>query len=236
MTGLKYTIQTYELCKKYEGCSVVWNVSMHVPKGQIYGLLGRNGAGKTTIMKMLLGLVKKDSGSVTLFNQVMADYQSGIYARIGSTIESPGFYSNLTAVENLSVFSRLRGKVDRNKIRKALGVVGLPYQDKKIFSKYSLGMKQRLAIANAIVNDPELLIFDEPTNGLDPIGIAEMRTLIRRLSHECGKTILISSHQLSEMEQMVDWIGIIHEGRMLEECSYQQLEENRHSYIRLVVK
>ena len=236
MTGLEYTLQTFELCKKYEGRSVVQNVSMHVPKGQIYGLLGRNGAGKTTIMKMVLGLVKKDSGSVTLFNQEMADYQSGIYARIGSTIESPGFYSNLTAVENLSVFSRLRGKVDRNKIRNALGVVGLPYQDKKIFSKYSLGMKQRLAIANAIINDPELLILDEPTNGLDPIGIVEMRILIRRLSHECGKTILISSHQLSEMEQMVDWIGIIHEGRMLEECSYQQLEENRHSYIRLAVK
>ena len=126
--------------------------------------------------------------------------------------------------------------MNENKICDALGVVGLPYQDKKIFSKYSLGMKQRLAIANAIKNDPELLILDEPTNGLDPIGIAEMRMLIRRLSHECGKTILISSHQLSEMEQMVDWIGIIHEGRMLEECSYQQLEENRHSYIRLIVK
>lgn len=234
---MEYTIQTYGLSKKYGGYSVVQNVSMHVPKGQIYGLLGRNGAGKTTIMKMVLGLVKKDSGSVTLFNQEMAGYQSGIYARIGSTIESPSFYSNLTATENLLVFSRLRGKVNENKICDALGVVGLPYQDKKIFSKYSLGMKQRLAIANAIKNDPELLILDEPTNGLDPIGIAEMRTLIRRLSHECGKTILISSHQLSEMEQMVDWIGIIHEGRMLEECSYQQLEENRqHSYIRLVVK
>ena len=234
---MEYTIQTYGLSKKYGGYSVVQNVSMHVPKGQIYGLLGRNGAGKTTIMKMVLGLVKKDSGSVTLFNQEMAGYQSGIYARIGSTIESPSFYSNLTATENLLVFSRLRGKVNENKICDALGVVGLPYQDKKIFSKYSLGMKQRLAIANAIKNDPELLILDEPTNGLDPIGIAEMRILIRRLSHECGKTILISSHQLSEMEQMVDWIGIIHEGRMLEECSYQQLEENRqHSYIRLVVK
>lgn len=233
---MEYTIQTYGLSKKYGGYSVVQNVSMHVPKGQIYGLLGRNGAGKTTIMKMVLGLVKKDSGSVTLFNQEMAGYQSGIYARIGSTIESPSFYSNLTATENLLVFSRLRGKVNENKICDALGVVGLPYQDKKIFSKYSLGMKQRLAIANAIKNDPELLILDEPTNGLDPIGIAEMRMLIRRLSHECGKTILISSHQLSEMEQMVDWIGIIHEGGMLEECSYQQLEENRHSYIRLIVK
>ena len=233
---MEYTIQTYGLSKKYGGYSVVQNVSMHVPKGQIYGLLGRNGAGKTTIMKMVLGLVKKDSGSVTLFNQEMAGYQSGIYARIGSTIESPSFYSNLTATENLLIFSRLRGKVNENKICDALGVVGLPYQDKKIFSKYSLGMKQRLGIANAIKNDPELLILDEPTNGLDPIGIVEMRILIRRLSHECGKTILISSHQLSEMEQMVDWIGIIHEGRMLEECSYQQLEENRHSYIRLIVK
>lgn len=168
---MEYTIQTYELCKKYGDCSVGRNVSMHVPKGQIYGLLGRNGAGKTTIMKMVLGLVRKDSGSVTLFNQVMTGYQSGIYARIGSTIESPGFYSNLTAAENLSVFSRLRGKVNENKICDALGVVGLPYQDKKIFSKYSLGMKQRLAIANAIINDLELLILDEPTNGLDPIGM-----------------------------------------------------------------
>ena len=233
---MEYTIQTYELCKKFGDHSVIQNVSMHVPKGQIYGLLGRNGAGKTTIMKMVLGLVKKDSGSVTLFNQEMAGYQSGIYARIGSMIESPGFYSNLTATENLSVFARLRGKVEGDKIRDALGVVGLPYQDKKIFSKYSLGMKQRLAIANTIVNDPELLILDEPTNGLDPIGIAEMRTLIRKLSHEYGKTILISSHQLSEMEQLVDWVGIIHEGRMLEECSYQRLKENEHSYIRLVVK
>lgn len=230
---MKYSIQTYELCKKYIDHSVVQNVSMNVPKGQIYGLLGRNGAGKTTIMKMLLGLVKKDSGSVILFNQAMEYYQSEICARIGSTIESPGFYSNLTAAENLSVFSRLRGKVDGDKIRNALDVVGLPYQDRKIFSKYSLGMKQRLAIANAIVNDPELLILDEPTNGLDPIGIAEMRTFIRKLSHEYGKTILISSHQLSEIERLVDWVGIIHEGKMLEECSYQELKEKEHPYIRL---
>ena len=138
---MEYTIQTYELCKKYREHSVVKSVSMNVPKGQIYGLLGRNGAGKTTIMKMVLGLVKKDSGSVTLFNQKMEGYQSRIYARIGSTIESPGFYSNLTAAKNLSVFSRLRGKVDGIKTRNALDVVGLSYQDKKIFSKYSLGMK-----------------------------------------------------------------------------------------------
>lgn len=140
---------------------------------------------------------------------------------------------SMTAKENLSVFARLRGKTDYNKIQNALNVVGLPYCGKKIFSEYSLGMKQRLAIANAIMNDPELLILDEPTNGLDPIGIAEMRTLLKELSHNHGKTILISSHRLSEIEQLVDWIGIIHEGKMLEECSYQELKEKEHPYIRL---
>ena len=213
MTGLEYTIQTYGLSKKYGGYSVVQNVSMHVPKGQIYGLLGRNGAGKTTIMKMVLGLVKKDSGSVTLFNQEMAGYQSGIYARIGSTIESPSFYSNLTATENLLVFSRLRGKVNENKICDALGVVGLPYQDKKIFSKYSLGMKQRLGIALAILNKPRLLILDEPTNGLDPIGIQELRELICSFPAH-GITVILSSHILSEVEQIAEHIGIISAGKL----------------------
>ena len=207
---MDYIIQTSGLGKQYGAHWAIQNIDIHVPKGKIYGLLGRNGAGKTTIMKVLLGLVKKTNGGMTLFQREVTGYQKEIYSHIGSTIESPGFYPNLTATENLAIFARLRGKVDWDKIRDALDVVGLPYQDKKAFSSYSLGMKQRLAIANAIMNNPDLLILDEPTNGLDPIGITEMRTLIQNLSHEYGKTILISSHQPSEMERLVDWIGIIH--------------------------
>lgn len=230
---MDYTIQTENLGKKYGTHWAVQNIEIHVPKGKIYGLLGRNGAGKTTIMKMLLGLAKTSAGKITLFQSPITGYTNEIYCRIGSTIETPGFYLNMTATENLAIFARLRGKIDWEEIRHALSVVNLPYQDKKIFSNYSLGMKQRLAIANAIMNNPDLLILDEPTNGLDPIGIAEMRELIQKLSREYGKTVLISSHQLAEIEQLVDWIGIIHEGKMLEECSYQELKEKEQPYIRL---
>ncbi len=229
----EYIIRTDKLGKRYGSQWAVRQIDIHVPAGQIYGLLGRNGAGKTTIMKMLLGLTKQSSGSIFLFRQEVTKYEEDIYCRIGSSIETPGFYPNMTAKENLSVFSRLRGKTDYRRIQNALDVVGLPYHGKKVFAEYSLGMKQRLAIANAMMNEPELLILDEPTNGLDPIGIAQMRTLLKELSHNHGKTILISSHQLSEMEQLVDWVGIIHEGKMLEECSYQELKEKEHPYIRL---
>lgn len=230
---MDYTIQTENLGKKYDTHWAVQNIEIHVPKGKIYGLLGRNGAGKTTIMKMLLGLAKTSAGKIILFQHPITGYPNEIYRRIGSTIETPGFYPNMTATENLAIFARLRGKIDWEEIRHVLSVVNLPYQDKKIFSNYSLGMKQRLAIANAIMNSPDLLILDEPTNGLDPIGIAEMRELIQKLSQEYGKTVLISSHQLAEIEQLVDWIGIIHEGKMLEECSYQELKEKEQPYIRL---
>lgn len=232
---MEYSILTNDLGKQYGLHWAIQNISLHVPTGMIYGLLGRNGAGKTTIMKLLLGLTKRTSGEIILLGKNLTGYCYEVYSRIGSTIESPGFYPNLTASENLAVFARLRGKVERKKIQDALEIVGLPYQNKKVFANYSLGMKQRLAIANALMNDPDLLILDEPTNGLDPIGIAEMRSLIQKLSHEQGKTILISSHQLSEMEQLVDWIGIIHEGKMLEECSYSELKEKEHPYIRLQV-
>lgn len=230
---MDYVIQTEQLGKQYGMHWAVQNAELHIPRGKIYGLLGRNGAGKTTIMKMILGLVKKSSGKITLFQQDMCRYANEIYSRIGNTIESPGFYPNMTATENLAVFARLRGKINGENIRRALAVVGLPYQDKKIFADYSLGMKQRLAIANAIMNDPDLLILDEPTNGLDPIGIVEMRELIKKLSCQYGKTILISSHQLAEMGQLADWIGIIHEGKMLEECSCLGLKEKEQPYIRI---
>ena len=150
-------------------------------------------------------------------------------------IEAPGFYPNLTGTENLEIFAKLRGTSAPDAVKKALEVVGLPYRDKKIFSKYSLGMKQRLGIANAILHDPEVLILDEPTNGLDPIGIAKMREFIKKLSTEKGKTILISSHILSEIALLADDIGIIDKGVLLEESSMEELEKKNRKYILLQV-
>lgn len=204
---------------------------MHVKKGQIYGLLGRNGAGKTTVMKMLLSLTKPTSGEVQIFGKSMNGNEKNILPRIGCLIEAPGFYPNLTGTENLKIFARLRGVSKRSAVRDALEVVGLPYDDKKLFSHYSLGMKQRLAIALAIMHDPELLILDEPINGLDPIGIAEVRSFIRNLCDVKEKTILISSHILSEISLLVDDIGIIDHGILIEEESLAQLEEKNNKYI-----
>lgn len=225
-------LKTNCLTKKYGKQVAINNVSLNVGKGRIYGLLGRNGAGKTTIMKMILGLTSVSSGEITIFNRSLNySNQKKIYPRIGSIIETPGFYQNLTGTENLKVFAKLRGTINKNAIETALSVVGLPYNDKKNFSSYSLGMKQRLGIANAILNDPELLILDEPTNGLDPIGIAEIRAYLKTLCHEQGKTIIISSHILSEMALLADDIGIIHEGVLLEECTIQELKQRSKQYI-----
>ena len=204
----RYVIETRDITKVYGEQTVVNKVNLHVQKGRIYGLLGRNGAGKTTIMKMILGLTAITSGEVDVFGKNIKGNERRIYPRIGAMIETPGFYPNLTGTENLEIFAKLRGTAQPNAVKEALDVVGLPYRDKKLFSKYSLGMKQRLGIANAILHDPELLILDEPTNGLDPIGIAEMRNFILSLSKERGKTILISSHILSEIAMLADDIGI----------------------------
>ncbi len=224
-------LKTNSLIKKYGSQIVVDNVSLNVKKGRIYGLLGRNGAGKTTIMKMILGLTSISHGEITIFNKPLQSNQKNIYPRIGSIIETPGFYSNLTGTENLRVFTRLRGTINREAIENALSIVGLPHNDKKKFASYSLGMKQRLGIANAVLNDPELLILDEPTNGLDPIGIAEIRAFLKTLCHEQGKTIVVSSHILSEMELLADDIGIIHEGVLLEECTLEELQQRSKQYI-----
>lgn len=155
--------------------------------------------------------------------------------RIGSLIEAPGFYPNLTASENLNIFAILRGVPNRHAIKDALDLVGLPYKDKKLFSQYSVGMKQRLAIALAIMHDPELLILDEPINGLDPIGIAEIRVLLRQLCEKAGKTILLSSHILSEISLLADDIGIIDKGILLEEESLAKLEQRSGKYIRFTI-
>lgn len=230
-----FVIETKKLTKIYGEQTAVHSVDMHVKSGRIYGLLGRNGAGKTTIMKMILGLTPITSGEADIFGQNIKGHGKHIYPRIGAIIETPGFYPNLTGTENLEIFAKLRGTARPDAVKNALDVVGLPYRDRKLFSKYSLGMKQRLGIANAILHDPELLILDEPTNGLDPIGIAEMRNFIRKLSVERGKTVLISSHILSEIALLADDIGIIDHGVLLEENSMRELEQKNRKYIQLQV-
>lgn len=228
-------IETKRLTKIYGEQTAVNAVDLHVKKGRIFGLLGRNGAGKTTIMKMILGLATITSGEVDVFGRNIKGNEKQIYPRIGAIIETPGFYPNLTGTENLEIFAKLRGTAAPDAVKSALEVVGLPYKDKKLFSKYSLGMKQRLGIANAILHDPELLILDEPTNGLDPIGIAEMRDFIKNLSAMHGKTILISSHILSEIALLADDIGIIDHGVLMEESSMEELEKKNSKYILLNV-
>ena len=231
----EYVIETNHLTKQYGTQKSVAELNIHVQRGRIYGLLGRNGAGKTTTMKMLLGLTQPTSGEVAIWGKSLAGNEKKLLPRIGSLIESPGFYPNLTATENLRIFAALRGLKNQNAIKSALDLVGLPYRDKKLFSQYSLGMKQRLAIALAVMHDPELLILDEPINGLDPIGIAEVRSFIRALCDERGKTILISSHILSEVALLADDIGIIDHGVLLEEESFAELEAKSSRYVRFTV-
>ena len=230
-----YLIETKQLTKIYGEQAAVKNIDLHVKRGRIYGLLGRNGAGKTTTMKMLLGLMQPTSGEVKIWRKTLRGNEKKLLPRIGSLIESPGFYPNLTATENLRIFATLRGVPNRHAIKDALDLVGLPYKDKKLFSQYSLGMKQRLAIALAVMHDPELLILDEPINGLDPIGIAEVRSFIRELCDARGKTILISSHILSEISLLADDVGIIDHGTLLEEESLAELEQKSSKHIHFTV-
>ena len=228
-------IETKQLTKQYGTQKSVAELNIHVQRGRIYGLLGRNGAGKTTTMKMLLGLTQPTSGKVSIWGKPLPGNEKTLLPRIGSLIESPGFYPNLTGTENLRIFAALRGLKNQNAIQSSLELVGLPYRDKKLFSQYSLGMKQRLAIALAVMHDPELLILDEPINGLDPIGIAEVRSFIRALCDERGKTILISSHILSEVALLADDIGIIDHGVLLEEEGFADLEAKSNKYVRFTV-
>ena len=232
-----FIIETKQLTKKYKGELAVSNVNLHIKKGSIYGLLGRNGAGKTTLMKMLLGLTPPTSGTFTLFDQTLTGHEKQLYPRIGALIETPGFYPNLTGTENLEIFARLRNLNASHTVKNALETVGLPFRDKKLFREYSLGMKQRLGLANALLHHPQLLILDEPTNGLDPIGIAEIRNFLKTLCKDHGKTLLVSSHILSEIDLLADDIGILDRGLLLEECSIKTLKEksdNLENYFKTI--
>lgn len=227
----KYIIETNHLTKFYGEQKALADINIHVKQGSIYGLLGRNGAGKSTLMKILLGLTSASEGETFIFGMNVKKDLHKILPRVGNLIETPGFYPNLTGYENLKLFARMRGVTKKNAIEEALTLVGLNNENKKLFSEYSLGMKQRLAIALAVMHDPELLILDELINGLDPIGIAEVRKLIRSLSEERRKTILISSHILSEIALVADDIGIIDHGTLLEESSLEELENKNKASI-----
>ena len=230
-----YVIETRNLSKKYSTGMVVDSVDMHVEKGKIYGLLGKNGAGKTTTMCMLLNLTYPSAGEIFLFGKEPGKYSKEIYPRIGSIIETPGFYENLTAYENLEIISRLRGNYNPQNIGFVLETVNLAGAKSKKYGDFSLGMKQRLGIAAAIMHSSELLILDEPINGLDPFGIKEIRALLRRLSHEFGITILISSHILSEIENLADVIGFMDGGVLIDEISRDELHDRLNKHVEFEV-
>lgn len=231
----KYAIETNKLTKCFGEQIGVNSVDLHVEYGKIYGLLGRNGAGKTTTMRMLLNLSNPTRGAINLFGEDYKKNPLKTYRRIGSIIETPGFYENLTGRENLQLLARLRGQQRKDSIDRALEIMALSKEIKKKFCDYSLGMKQRLGIAAAIMHEPELLILDEPINGLDPIGIHEVREFLLSLCKEKGVTIFISSHVLSEIEQLADVIGVMHNGNLIEEIEMEELHKRNRQYVEFQV-
>lgn len=229
-------LTTYNLTKEFKNFSAVKNLNLNVKKGDIYGFLGQNGAGKTTTIRMVMGLVKPTSGEIELFSKKTSNKNRRLLERVGSMIEYPGFYPNLTAGENLEIHRRMMEIQDRKSIDTALKLVDIMEVKNKKVKEFSLGMKQRLGIARALLHHPEFLILDEPTNGLDPIGIKEIRELIIDLCKKHGITFLISSHILSEIQQMANKIGIIHKGELLEEISYNELQKRNRHYINIRVQ
>ena len=232
---MDYIMETTGLKKSYKGNVVVDNVNLHVPKGSIYGFVGPNGAGKSTIMKMILNLVQPDAGEVRLFGEKVTDHSYEIFKRVGSIIENPYFYDKMTARQNLELHCEYMGFPNRDRIDEVLQLVDLRNVDGKQVRHYSLGMKQRLAIARAILAKPEFLILDEPINALDPEGIREMRTLFQRLNQEDGTTIFISSHILSEVDLLADTIGMIRHGKLLTELPIEEIHKHQTEYMSLQV-
>lgn len=232
---MSYILKTSNLTKAYNGREVVADVSMHIKKGEIYGFLGPNGAGKTTVMRMIANLVKPTSGEIEIFGEKLTDTSYEVLKRMGTIIETPAFYEKLTARENLDLHCEYMGYHDKKAVGRALELVNLKNIDKKPVKDFSLGMRQRLGIARAIATKPEILMLDEPINGLDPIGIKELRNLFKVLSREYGITLLISSHILGEIEQIADTIGVIHNGRLVEQVSMESIRERNTEYIEIMV-
>lgn len=233
---MSYILQTSRLTKTIGGKELVRDVDIHVKKGEIYGFLGPNGAGKTTVMKMIMNLWKPTMGSIEIFGKPLTPQSYEVMRRIGSIIEFPTFYEHMTGYENLRMHCEYMGFYQHGSVETALEMLDLSAAAKTPVKNYSLGMKERLGIARAILCKPELLILDEPTNGLDPAGMKQIRELLRMLSAEQGTTIVVSSHILSEIDSMADTIGIIHQGRMKKEIGLKEIEEMSLAYIELAVE
>ena len=221
---MEYILTTDNLTKIYGQKRAADGISLHIKRGDVYGLIGRNGAGKTTILKMICGLSTPTSGTVT-FGGKTGLALSREMNKIGSLIETPGLFPKMSAYQNIKIKCILAGKNDDEYIKSLLKQVGLENVGKKPVQSFSLGMKQRLGIALALVGDPEFIVLDEPINGLDPQGIAEMREIIHRLSKEQGMTVIVSSHILDELAKVADAFGIINDGKLIDEFTSEQLEE-----------
>lgn len=232
---MPYILQTNHLTKSIDGKTLVSNVNLHIKKGEIYGFLGPNGAGKTTVMKMITNLWKPTEGSIELFGGTLTPKSYEVLKRMGSIIEFPTFYDHMTGYENLKLHCDYMGYYNYGSVENALDMLGLADAGKKTVRNYSLGMKERLGIARAILCKPELLILDEPTNGLDPVGMKQIRDLLKSLCTEYGITIMVSSHILSEIESIANTIGVINHGMMMKEIGMKEIEEMSFAYIELSV-
>ncbi|KAF0824166.1 ATP-binding cassette domain-containing protein [Cytobacillus firmus] len=227
-------LRTFGLTKIYQNKQVVQNIDMTIKKGEIYGLIGKNGAGKTTTLKMILHLIKPTKGKVELFGKNPAKNQS-IFEKIGSFIGHSNFYHNLTAEENLEIHRRLMGVTSKKRTEEMLRKLNLmQYKDKKV-EDFSVGMKQRLGIARSMLHYPEFLILDEPTNGLDPQVMKDLRQTLLKLANDYEVAILLSSHILSEIDHLSSVLGIIHRGRLIEELNYEALQEKKKRYLQISV-
>lgn len=224
-----------DVTKSYRGTEVVKSVSMRVKQGEIYGFLGPNGAGKTTVMKMILNLAKPDMGNIRVCGEVIQKDSYEYLRNIGSIIEYPVFYEKLNAWKNLKLHCSYMGFYNEKRIREVLDMVDLKGVDNKPVGEFSLGMKQRLGIARAMITSPKLLILDEPINGLDPIGIKQIRQLLMKLKSTCGTTILISSHIIAEIEQLADTIGVIDQGILTKEVSMSEIHHDCLQYLEIEV-
>lgn len=232
---MPYIIQTNHLTKTIAGKNIVSDVDLHVKKGEIYGFLGPNGAGKTSVMKMLTNLWKPTAGSIELFGETLMPKSYEVLKRMGSILEMPVFYEHLSGRENLRLHCEYMGYYRHGSIEEAMEMLGITDAAGKPVRNYSLGMKERLGIARAILTKPELLILDEPTNGLDPAGMKQIRSLLKILCTEYGITIMVSSHILSEIESIADTIGVIANGRMRQEIGMKEIEQLSLSYLELTV-